>query len=93
MDIVLEVRNATSVSGLSVTAGSVDLTTKFAAPVKADLDCDAGSDYVVRADLQSFEQLGDVKLSVSLSAGGTTVTDTRTILVRPSISPRAKPAT
>ena len=82
VDLVLEVRNAASVSNLKVTAGPVDLTTKFSTPVKAELDCDTSSDWVLRADLQSFDSPGDVKLDVSLSAGGTTVTDSRNILVR-----------
>ena len=34
VDLVLEVRNAAAVSDLKVTAGGVDLTSKFSAPVK-----------------------------------------------------------
>src|SRR5262249_29646441 len=82
VDLVLEVRNASGVSGLSVKADDVDLTSKFSAPVKADLDCDGTSDWVLRADLQSFDTPGDVKLAVSVSAGGTAVSDSRTIQVR-----------
>jgi alkaline phosphatase len=82
IDLVLEVRNAPGVTGLAVKAGDVDLTSKFSAPVKADLDCDGTSDWVMRADLQSFDTPGDVKLDVSLSAGGTAVSDSRTIQVR-----------
>ncbi|MEZ5403864.1 MAG: alkaline phosphatase [Bryobacteraceae bacterium] len=83
VDIVLEVRNAASVSGLKVMAGNVDWTQRFSQPVQAELDCDTTSDYVLRADLQSFETPGEVKLDVSISAGGTVVTDSRDILVRP----------
>src|SRR5215831_6826935 len=82
VDLVLEVRNASGVTGLSVKTGDIDLTSKFSAPVKADLDCDGTSDWLLRADLQSFDTPGDVKLDVSLSAGGTAVTDSRTIQVR-----------
>ena len=82
VDIVLEVRNAASVSGLSVMAGTTDITSKFSAPVKAELDCDTSSDWVLRADLQSFSAPGDVKLDVSLTAGSTSVKDSRTIQVR-----------
>src|SRR5215813_1918626 len=82
VDIVLEVRNAASVANLKVTAGAVDLTSKFGAPVKADLDCDASSDWVLRADLQSFDDPGTIKLEASLTAGGTPVKDSRSILVR-----------
>ncbi len=82
IDVVLEVRNATDVTNLKVTAGSVDLTAKFSRPAKAELDCDTSSDYVLRADLQSFETAGSVKLTASATAGGATVTDSRDILVR-----------
>ena len=82
VDIVLEVRNAASVRGLSVMAGTTDITSKFSAPVKAELDCDTSSDWVLRADLQSFSAPGDVKLDVSLTAGSTSVKDSRTIQVR-----------
>jgi alkaline phosphatase len=82
VDLVLEVRNASSVSGLKVMAGPVDITSKFSAPVKAELDCDASSDWVLRADLQSFDTPGDVKLEVSLSAGGSALRASRDILVR-----------
>lgn len=81
-DLVLEVRNATSVTGLKVTAGGTDLTAKFAAPVKAKLDCDDTSDWVLRANLQSLDTPGDVRLDAVLSADGTSVTDSRTIQVR-----------
>ena len=82
VDLVLEVRNAAAVSNLKVTAGTVDLTSKFSAPVKAELDCDTGTDWVMRADLQSFSTPGDIKLEVALTAGGSSVTDSRTVQVR-----------
>jgi hypothetical protein len=82
VDLVLEVRNATTVSGLKVTAGGVDLTSKFSAAVKTDLDCDKSTDWVMRANLQSFDTPGDIKLDVSLTAGGAAVSDSRTIQVR-----------
>lgn len=82
VDIVLEVRNTTAVTNLKVTAGGVDITSKFGAPVRADLDCDTSSDFVLRADLQSFDKPGETRVDVSLSAGGTNLTASRTILVR-----------
>jgi alkaline phosphatase len=91
VDLVLEVRNAQSVSGLRVMAGSADITSKFQAPAKANLDCDASSDWVIRADLQSFDTAGDVKLDVSLAADGNTVTDSRTIVVREFSVPNGQP--
>jgi alkaline phosphatase len=87
IDLVLEVRNASAISGLKVTAGSVDLTSRFGAPKAADLDCDATSDLVLRADLQSFDTPGDVKLDVALTAAGASVHDSRTVVVRPFVMP------
>ena len=81
IDLVLEVRNASAVTGLSVTAGLTDLTSKFGTPQKAALDCDSTPDLVIRANLQSFDSPGLVNLSVSLSADGKSVTDSRTIQV------------
>ena len=82
LDLVVEVRNANNVSGLKVMAGQTDLTAKFGAAVKADLDCDASSDWVMRANLQSFNTAGDVKVDVSVVADGSTISDTRTVQVR-----------
>lgn len=90
IDLVLEVRNAANVSNLKVTAGGVDITSKFSAPVKADLDCDASPDFVLRADLQSFEKAGDNKLDVSLSAGGANLTASRVVQVREFVSAQAQ---
>jgi alkaline phosphatase len=87
VDLVLEVRNAPAVTNLKVTAGSTDLTTKFDKPVAAQLDCDESTDWVVRANLQSFQDIGSLKLTVAATAGGTEVTDSREILVRPFTMP------
>ena len=87
VDLVLEVRNARNVTNLSVTAGSIDLTSKFSAPAPATLDCNTAPAVVVRANLQSFAP-GTFDLKVSLQADGATVTDTRSVLVRPfSVAP------
>ena len=82
IDLVIEVRNAQAVSNVKVTAGTVDLTSKFSAPVKTELDCDTSSDFVLRANLQSIETPGDIPLTVSLTADGATVTDSRTLSIR-----------
>jgi alkaline phosphatase len=82
VDLVLEVRNTKTVTNLSVMAGSTDLTSKFSAPVPATLDCNTAPAMVVRANLQSFPA-GTISLTVSLTADGTTVQDSRSILVRP----------
>lgn len=83
VDMVIEVRNANAVSNLKVMAGSVDITSRFAAPVKAELDCDASSDFVLRANLQSLDTAGEVEVSFSLTADGTTLSDKRVVTVRP----------
>jgi alkaline phosphatase len=82
VDLVLEVRNAKTLSNLSVMAGSNDITSKFSAPVPATLDCNTAPAMVVRANLQSFPA-GTINLTVSMNADGATVTDTRSVLVRP----------
>src|SRR5215467_2950413 len=55
VDLVLEVRNVKSITGLQVLAGTTDITAAFGAPATADLDCAGGSNLVVRANLQSFD--------------------------------------
>jgi alkaline phosphatase len=90
VDLVLEVRNAASVSGLKVVAGGIDITSKFGAAVKAELDCDSSTDWVYRANLQTFDIPGDVKLEVSANAGGSSVTDSRIIQVRPFDLPQGQ---
>lgn len=82
VDLVLEVRNASTVSNLKVTAGNADLTANFGKPVAAALDCDTTPDVVVRADLQSFQVPGEIELNVSLTADGTSVSDKRVVTVR-----------
>ena len=89
VDLVVEVRNATNVSGLTVYSSYSDLTSRFGAAVKTELDCDSSSDYVYRANLQSF-QAGTVELTVRLTADGQTVTDKRTIEVRPFNVPQRR---
>lgn len=89
-DLVLEVRNAPAVSNLKVTAGDVDLTSKFSAPVKTELDCDTSTDWVIRANLQSIDTPGTVPLKVTLTAGSQSVQDSRTVLVRDFENPQQR---
>jgi alkaline phosphatase len=81
VDLVLEVRNADSVSGVSVTAGTSDISSAFTAPSAALLDCDTSRDWVVRANLQQFNTPGTVTLTAKVTVGTATVSDTRTIQV------------
>ncbi|HYP08107.1 MAG TPA: alkaline phosphatase [Bryobacteraceae bacterium] len=82
VDVFVEVRNAATVTGLKVMAGSMDITSKFSEPVKSELDCDTSSDWVIKAPLQSFETPGAMKLEVTVSAAGTAVTDSRMIQIQ-----------
>ena len=83
VDLVLEVRNVKVVTGLQVTAGTADITANFGKPAAADLDCAGGSNLVIRANLQSFDTPGTVKVTATMTADGTVVTDTRNIEIRP----------
>ncbi len=83
VDLVIEVRNASAITGLSVKAGDVDLTSRFSRPEAALLDCDTSQDLVLRANLQSFETPGTVRLTVTANVNGATVSDSRDITVRP----------
>jgi alkaline phosphatase len=83
VNIVLEVRNASAISGLKVTAGTVDITNRFTAPQPAQLDCDSSPDAVIRANLQSFGTPGSAVLRAEVNVGGATVSDSRTIEIRP----------
>jgi alkaline phosphatase len=83
VDLVVEVRNATAISNLTVRAGETDITSRFSRPETAQLDCDTSSDLVLRANLYSFPTAGNVRLTVSATVGSTTVTDSRDIIVRP----------
>jgi alkaline phosphatase len=83
VDIILEVRNASAITGLRVTAGTTDITSRFAAPAAAQLDCDASQDLVVRANLQSFDTPGTIRLTATATANGREISDTREIVVRP----------
>jgi alkaline phosphatase len=88
VDLVLEVRSASSLSGLRVLAGSADITSRFSAPQRAELDCDSTQDWVVRANLQSFEAVGSLRLTATVVADGQQLRDERIIEVRPfSIPP------
>ena len=82
VDLVLEVRNATTVSGLKVTAGGTDITANFSTPTADAFDCDGSKGVSIRANLQSFSTVGDNIVSVSVNAGGATVTDSHVVTVR-----------
>src|SRR5207247_1688698 len=53
VDLVVEIRNASAISGFKVTLGGADITVRFGLPQPAPLDCDGGSHLVVRAFLMN----------------------------------------
>ena len=83
VDLVVEIRNASAISGFKVTLGGADITARFGFPQPAPLDCDGGSHLVVRANLQSIDSPGSVVLQAEATAGGARISDSRTIEVRP----------
>lgn len=79
IDLVIEVRGAAAGGSLRVTAGGRDLTPDFTGPVATGLDCNGTPGLVYRANLVSFDQLGNVPLTATY--GG--LTDSRNLLIRP----------
>jgi hypothetical protein len=88
VDIVIEARNFTA-GTLRVTANGRDLTRLFSAPKSANLDCDTTTDAVFRADRVGFPA-GPVRLEVTLTTPGGTLTTYRNILVQPFKLPRER---
>lgn len=82
VDLILEVRNTSTASGLRVTANNRDITSLFTGPTAAQLDCDATPDVVYRAELVGFEA-GDVRLTASVSTPSGATTAVKDILVYP----------
>jgi alkaline phosphatase len=82
VDLVLEVRNASTASGLRVTAGNRDITNLFTGPTPAMLDCDSIPDVVYRAEMVGFEA-GHVRLTASVTTPSGVVRDVKDILVYP----------
>lgn len=66
IDLVVEVRNADMPAAFKVTANGSDITSRFGAPVKTELDCDGTAGLVYRTNLFEFPDAGNVKLAVEL---------------------------
>jgi alkaline phosphatase len=81
VDLVIEVRNVSAPGALRVTANGVDLSSRFSAAQQADLDCDGSTDWVLRADLQSFPKAGDVRIIAELSTASGTLTAIKDLTV------------
>ncbi|MEP7353545.1 MAG: alkaline phosphatase [Acidobacteriota bacterium] len=82
VDLVIEVRNGTAVSGLTVNTPYRNMSGLFSAPVSKTLDCNATKGFVYRADLQSFTEPGTYTINVAVNIDGQRLTDSRTIEVR-----------
>lgn len=87
LDIVIEARNVAG-GVLTVTANGVSLTTRFAGPKAADLDCDGTADAVWRADLVSFATPGWIRLEASLSTPQGAIRALKDIVVQPFPRPK-----
>lgn len=83
VDVVIEARNLTQMSGFRVTANNVEITNRFRGPIPADLDCDATPDAVFRADLFSFTEPGSVLLVATVNSSRGTSRDVRHVLIVP----------
>lgn len=81
VDLVIEMRNVTSPTGLRVTANGRDITSRFGSPTTVDLDCNARPDSVVRANLQGFSEIGYTRIEASVNSGSTRLSDVKDILV------------
>ena len=87
VDLVLEARNVTEGAQLRVTVNGQDITGRFGAPVRTELDCNGTSGLVYRTDLFEFTQPGDVRLTVELQSGGERLHTERNIVVQPFVLP------
>jgi len=91
LDLVIEARNLTGLTGLRVTANNQDITGRFRGPFPVDLDCDGRPDAVYRADLVSFTEPGFVRVVATVQSARGEAKDIKDILVvpfRPGTPPR-----
>ncbi len=82
IDIVVELRKATAGTGFKVTANGRDITSQFKAPAQVDLDCDGVPDTVYRADLVGFNDIGNVRIIATATAGDQNLEAIKDIQVR-----------
>lgn len=83
LDLVLEIRKAPGASGLRVTANGVEITSRFTNSYPVDLDCDADTDLVIRADQFGFQSAGPVRLMAEVSTASGVLRTIKDILVYP----------
>src|SRR5262249_52925910 len=82
IDLVIEAPNA-SAGQLTVKANGQDITSRFAAPIRTELDCDGSDGMVFRAAQYEFQRPGSVKLTVELQTSGETLRTERTLEIKP----------
>src|SRR5262249_33080245 len=87
IDLVVEARNLDAAERFKVTMNGEDITARFSASVRTELDCEAAG-LVYRSDLFEFQQPGAVKLAVELLAGGQTLRAERTLDIKPFVLPQ-----
>ncbi|MDZ4798766.1 MAG: alkaline phosphatase [Bryobacteraceae bacterium] len=83
VDLVIELRNTTSTTGLRVTANGLDITSRFTTTYQTDLDCNTTTDTVIRADRYGFDTPGWVRLIAELPAPGGPLRSIKDVLVYP----------
>ncbi len=83
IDLVVELRKATEGASFTVTANGRDITSQFKAPAQVDLDCDGVQDTIYRADLVGFNDIGNVRIIATATAGGQSLEAIKDIQVRP----------
>jgi alkaline phosphatase len=87
IDLVIEARNTNSPAQLKVTSNGEDISSRFSAPRKTELDCNGTPGLVYRADLFEFLKPGNVKLVVELENQGERLQTERDIVIQPFTLP------
>ncbi len=80
-DMVVEVRGLSAITAFRVTANGQDLSRLFTQSA-ADLDCNATTDIVLRAEMAAFSAAGWVRVEAAVEAGGQTYRDVKDVLVQ-----------
>jgi alkaline phosphatase len=88
IDLVVEARNISGPGQFKVTSNGEDITGRFSAPRKTELDCNGRQSLVYRADLFEFIRPGKVKLIVSLENKREHLQTERDIVIQPFTLPQ-----
>lgn len=88
IDLVVEARNVIGPAQFKMTANGQDITERFSAPRKTELDCNGTPGLVYRADLFEFTEPGNVKLIVELQNRDGRLQTERNIEIHPFTLPQ-----